>query len=60
MSNVPADTPPRHIHAAVSAVHTYGRLPLAENLDAVEFKIPERECFSEYIHKMSGGSGLVF
>ena len=60
MSNVPADTPPRHIHAAVSAVHTYGRLPLAENLDAVEFKIPERESFSEYIHKMSGGSGLVF
>jgi hypothetical protein len=26
----------------------------------VEFQIPERESFSEYIHKMSGGSGLGF
>jgi hypothetical protein len=60
MSNVPADTPPRHIHAAVSAVHTYGRLPLAENLDTVAFHIPEREPFQEYVHKMSGGIGLGF
>jgi uroporphyrinogen-III decarboxylase len=60
MSNVPADTPPRHIHAAVSAVHTYGRLPLAENLATVAFHIPERESFQEYVHKMSGGSGLGF
>jgi uroporphyrinogen-III decarboxylase len=60
MSNVPADTPPRHIHTAVSAVHTYGRLPLAENLDTVTFQIPERESFSEYIYKMSEGNGLGF
>jgi uroporphyrinogen-III decarboxylase len=60
MSNVPADTPPRHIHAAVAAVHTYGRLPLAENLDRVEFRVPERESFQEYIHKMSEGRGLGF
>ncbi len=60
MSNVPADTPPRHIHAAVTAAHTYGRLPLAENLDTVAFHIPERESFQEYVHKMSGGIGLGF
>lgn len=60
MSNVPADTPPRHIHAAVAAVHTYGRLPLAENLDHVEFSIPERESFHDYVKKMSEGRGLGF
>jgi uroporphyrinogen-III decarboxylase len=60
MSNVPADTPPRHIHAAVAAVHTFGRLPLAENLDRIEFSVPERESFQDYIQKMSEGRGLGF
>ncbi len=60
MSNVPADTPPHHIHAAVAAVHTYGRLPLAENLDRIAVNIPERESFHDYVQKMSEGRGLGF
>jgi hypothetical protein len=30
LSNVPTDTPSDHIHAAVAATHTYGRLPIAK------------------------------
>ena len=60
MANVPADTPSRHIHAAVAAVHTYGQMPLAEDLDTIAFKIPERESFHEYVKTMSGGSEFIF
>ncbi len=49
LNQIPADTPPQHIHAAVAACHTYGRLPIAENLDEVPFKIPQIESFSEFI-----------
>jgi hypothetical protein len=41
-------------------VHTFGRLPLAENLDRIEFSVPERESFQDYIQKMSEGRGLGF
>jgi len=58
LANIPADTPPQHIHAAVAAAHTYGRLPLAPNLDELEFKVPERESFQEYVGRMSSGAGL--
>jgi len=44
------DTPPEHIHAAVAACHTYGRLPLPENLDEIPFEMPQRESFSEFVH----------
>jgi hypothetical protein len=60
MANVPADTPSRHIHAAVAAVHTYGQPPLAEDLDTIAFQIPERESFHEYVKTMSGGSEVIF
>jgi uroporphyrinogen-III decarboxylase len=53
MANIPADTPPEHVHAAVAAVHTFGRFPLAEDLDAVEFEVPDRESFEEYLARMS-------
>ena len=48
LSNVPADTPSDHIHAAVAAVHTYGKLPIADNLDDVELKIPTKKSFKEW------------
>ncbi|MFC1967616.1 uroporphyrinogen decarboxylase family protein [Chloroflexota bacterium] len=51
LANIPADTNPEHVHAAVSAVHTYGRLPIADNLDEIEFKLPERETFQEWKRK---------
>jgi uroporphyrinogen decarboxylase len=49
LNQIPAETPPEHIHAAVAACHTYGRFPIAENLDDVEFEVPERESFSEFL-----------
>lgn len=58
LANIPADTPPEHVHAAVAATRAYGHLPLAENLDDVKFELPQRESFKEYVATMSGGAGL--
>lgn len=60
LANIPADAPSQHVHAAVEAVHCYGQLPLAADLDAVEFHIPQRETFAEYLDQMSEGKGLQF
>ena len=35
LSNIPADTPPEHIHLAVAAVRTFGRYPLADDLNQI-------------------------
>ena len=51
LNHIPFDTPPEHIHAAVAAVHTYGRFPIAENLDELPLNIPQRETFSEFLRK---------
>ncbi len=59
LANIPADTPPDHVHAAVAAAATYGRLPIVEDVDEVEFKMPQRESFQEFVAKMSGGAGLT-
>ena len=48
LANIPADTNPDHVHAAVTAIHTYGRKPIVENLDEIEFKLPKRESFQEW------------
>ncbi len=48
LSNVPADTPSEHIHAAVAATHTYGKFPIADNLDDIELKIPTKKSFKEW------------
>jgi uroporphyrinogen-III decarboxylase len=53
LDNIPADAPTDHIHAAVAAIHTYGRLPIADNLDDIEFKIPKLESFKEWKKKLS-------
>jgi len=60
LANIPADAPSDNIHAAVEAVHRYGKLPLAEDLDAVEFKMPERESFAEYVDQVTNGQGFQF
>jgi uroporphyrinogen-III decarboxylase len=60
LANIPADAPSDHVHAAVAATHVYGKLPLAENLDDVEFELPERESFAEFVDMMSEGKGLQF
>ena len=51
LNQIPADTPAEHIHAAVSACHTFGRLPIAENLDDIEIEIPRRESFAEFMRE---------
>ena len=58
LANIPADTPPRHIHAAVAATRAYGRLPVAKNLDEITVTVPERESLQDYIDTLSGGTGL--
>jgi uroporphyrinogen-III decarboxylase len=51
LNQIPAETPPEHIHAAVAACHTYGRYPIAENLDNIPFEMPKRESFVEFMEE---------
>ena len=48
LNQIPAETPPAHVHAAVAACHTYGRLPIAENLEDVHVDLPDRESFAAF------------
>jgi len=50
-AQIPAATPPEHIHAAIAALKTYGRYPIAEDLNRVEFEMPEFEPFKEWLRK---------
>ena len=56
LNQIPGDTPSEHVHAAVAACHTYGRLPLAENLDDVQLEMPPHEDFSDFV-KAKGING---
>ena len=49
LNQMPADTPPEHIHAAVAACHTYGRHPFPDNLEDIHFEMPKRESFAEFL-----------
>ena len=49
LNQIPADTQPEHIHAAVAACHTYGRHPIPDNLEDIHFEIPQRESFAEFM-----------
>lgn len=49
LNQIPTETPPAHVHAAVAACHTFGRFPIAENLDEVPLEIPPRESFQEFL-----------
>ncbi len=48
IANIPADTPTDHVHAAVAAIHTFGRKPVPKDLSQVEFTPPQRESFQEW------------
>ena len=52
LNQIPLATPSQHVHAAVAACHTYGRYPIAENLDDVQFEVPEGEDFSDFRKKI--------
>jgi len=58
LNQIPSETPPEHIHAAVAACHTYGRLPIPEDLSEVEFKVSKRESFEEFL-RMKGERLMV-
>lgn len=49
LNQIPAETPPEHVHAAVAACHAYGRMPVPEDLSEVHFEVPERENFEEFL-----------
>jgi hypothetical protein len=51
LNQIPAQTPPEHIHVAVAACHNYGRYPIADNLDDVAFSLPEQRSFSEFMEE---------
>ena len=51
LNQIAAETPPEHIHAAVAACHAYGTHPIPDNLENVDFKMPKRESFSEFLQE---------
>jgi len=48
IANIPADTASDHVHAAVAAVHTYGRFPINPDLANMGLELPRRETFAEW------------
>ena len=59
LNQIPVDTPPDHIHAAVAACHAYGRLPIPEKLDEIPFEVPQRESFAEFMRSKESTSLLT-
>jgi uroporphyrinogen-III decarboxylase len=51
LNQIPADTPPAHIHAAVAACRAFGRLPVSADLSEVDFRPPEREGFDDFLRE---------
>ena len=49
IANIPADTPSDHVHAAVAAIHTYGSKPTPPDLNTVQFVLPERESYRDWL-----------
>ena len=49
VGNVPADTPPVNLFSAIAAVHTYGRYPIARDLEKVPVQIPRFQPFDEWL-----------
>lgn len=58
LNQIAAETPPEHVHAAVAACHTFGRLPIPENIDDVQFNIPRSPRFSEFVREKMGTAGV--
>jgi hypothetical protein len=51
LNQIPARTPPEHVHAAVEACHAYGRHPIPDHLDDIHFELPERESFEAFMQE---------
>lgn len=49
LNQIPAQTPPEHVHAAVAACHAYGMHPIPENLEDIHIKLPKMESFAEFM-----------
>ncbi len=60
IANIHGSTPPEHVHAAVAAVRAYGKLPIADDLNAIRVDVPQRKSFEDYVTRMSEGAGLRF
>ncbi|MFW9805622.1 MAG: uroporphyrinogen decarboxylase family protein [Candidatus Thorarchaeota archaeon] len=48
---IPADTPPINVHSYLEAVRLYGKYPIAEDLDEIEFKPPEFEPYEDWLKR---------
>jgi uroporphyrinogen-III decarboxylase len=48
---IPADTPPINVHSYLEAVRLYGKYPVPENLDEIEFRPPEFEPYQEWFKR---------
>lgn len=57
LNQIPAETPPEHIHAAVAACRAYGKFPIPHNMDGVHFEMPKRESFSEFMEEKGENAG---
>ena len=51
LNQIPADTPSEHVHAAVAACHTFGRYPIPDDFEDINFEIPKRESFSDFVRQ---------
>jgi uroporphyrinogen-III decarboxylase len=51
INNVPGNTPPAHIHAAVAAARTYGLYPIGERLDEAPCALPDFEPFADFARR---------
>lgn len=45
---IPVDTPPLNVHTFNKAVKVYGKYPIAENLDDIEYTPPEYKPFKDW------------
>jgi corrinoid protein of di/trimethylamine methyltransferase len=58
---IPADTPPINVHSFVNASKIYGKYPIIENLDEIEFKLPEFKSYEEwYREEASKGRAIEY
>jgi len=48
---IPADTPPINVHSFMEAVRLYGKYPIPEDLDQIEFRIPEFAPYKEWLKR---------
>jgi len=51
LANIPADTPPEHIHTVIKAAHTYGQYPIPANLDRITYHSPVIEPFNSWLKR---------